>query len=134
MASLAVFTVVATGLLAVAYLTDFAKFGTFTRYQTVLANGSVFVAVALPAGSVAGDRAGVSEPAVAPGGRGAVGHRHVLAAGEPPADSALLCRAHGARTARANRVLVAQGDIVIVAAHSQGTVIAAATLLQADER
>ncbi len=51
-------------------------------------------------GSGAVGRAGVSGSPAAAGGSGAVGCHHLLAAGEPPVDAAVLRRAHGARTAR----------------------------------
>ncbi len=131
-ASLAVFTVVATGLLAVAYLTDFAKFGTFTRYQTVLANGSVFVAVALPAGLLLVTVQAYRNRQL----RRVVGVLWDIVTFWPRANHPLTPPCYAERTVpellKRIRVLVEQGDIVIVAAHSQGTVIAAATLLRAN--
>lgn len=131
-ASLAVFTVVATALLSVAYLTDFAKFGTFTRYQTVLANGSVFVAVALPTGLLLLTVQAYRNRQL----RRVVGVLWDIVTFWPRANHPLTPPCYAERTVpellERIGVLVKQGDIVIVAAHSQGTIIAAATLLRAD--
>ena len=64
--------------------------------------------------------------------RDPLGRRHLLAARQPPADAALLRRAGGPRAARAVRpsCTTAPADVVVLSAHSQGSVLAAAMLMR----
>jgi hypothetical protein len=132
-ASLALFTVVAVVVVAVLYLADFREFRFFTGYESWLSTGSVFIAVALPAGLALLTVQAYRNRQL----RRVVGVLWDIATFWPRANHPLTPPCYAERTVpellRRIKFLVDQDNIVVLAAHSQGTVIAAATLLLADE-
>ena len=98
-AGLAMFAVAVIAVLAGWYLSDSGGFESLPGYSPAITNASVFITVSLATGLVALAVQAYRDRQTPAGRGGAVGRHHLLAAREPPADAAVLRRAHGARAA-----------------------------------
>ena len=133
-AGLALFTVVVMLALAVWYLSDSGGFGSLPSYSPALTNASVFITVSLATGLVLLAVQAFRDRQL----RRTVAVLWDVITFWPRANHPLTPPCYAERTVPELldrlRALTAQGDTrVVLVAHSQGTVIAAATLLQHDE-
>jgi hypothetical protein len=133
-AGLALFTVVVMLVLAVWYLSDSGGFGSLPAYSPALTNASVFITVSLVTGLVLLAVQAFRDRQL----RRAVAVLWDVITFWPRANHPLTPPCYAERTVPELldrlRTLTADDDTrVALVAHSQGTVIAAATLLQAEE-
>jgi len=132
-AGLALFTVVVMLALAVWYLSDSGGFGSLPRYSPALTNASVFITVSLATGLVLLAVQAFRDRQL----RRVVAVLWDVITFWPRANHPLTPPSYAERTVPELldrlRALTAEGDTrVVLVAHSQGTAIAAATLLQDD--
>ena len=133
-AGLALFTVVVMLALAAWYLSGSGGFGSLPRYSPVLTNASVFITVSLATGLVLLAVQAFRDRQL----RRTVAVLWDVITFWPRANHPLTPPCYAERTVPELldrlRALTAAGDTrVVLVSHSQGTVIAAATLLQDDE-
>jgi pimeloyl-ACP methyl ester carboxylesterase len=133
-AGLALFTVAVMLALAAWYLSDSGGFGSLPRYSPALTNASVFITVSLATGLVLLAVQAFRDRQL----RRAVAVLWDVITFWPRANHPLTPPCYAERTVPELldrlRALTAEGDTrVVLVAHSQGTVIAAATLLQDDQ-
>jgi hypothetical protein len=133
-AGLALFTVAVMLALAAWYLSDSGGFGSLPTYSPALTNASVFITVSLATGLVLLAVQAFRDRQL----RRAVAVLWDVITFWPRANHPLTPPCYAERTVPELldrlRALTAAGDTrVVLVAHSQGTVIAAATLLQDDE-
>ncbi|MDT5245208.1 MAG: hypothetical protein QOD36_2584, partial [Mycobacterium sp.] len=133
-AGLALFTVAVMVALAAWYLSDSGGFGSLPTYSPALTNASVFITVSLAIGLVLLAVQAFRDRQL----RRAVAVLWDVITFWPRANHPLTPPCYAERTVPELldrlRALTAAGDTrVVLVAHSQGTVIAAATLLQDDE-
>lgn len=133
-AGLALFTVAVMVALAVWYLSDSGGFGSLPTYSPALTNASVFITVSLATGLVLLAVQAFRDRQL----RRVVAVMWDVITFWPRANHPLTPPCYAERTVPELldrlRALTAAGDTrVVLVAHSQGTVIAAATLLQDDE-
>jgi pimeloyl-ACP methyl ester carboxylesterase len=133
-AGLALFTVVFMLALAVWYLSDSGGFGSLPTYSPALTNASVFITVSLATGLVLLAVQAFRDRQL----RRVVAVLWDVITFWPRANHPLTPPCYAERTVPELldrlRALTAEGDTrVVLVSHSQGTVIAAATLLQDDE-
>ena len=132
--ALAVFTVAVMAALAMWYLSDSGGFGSLPAYSPAITNASVFITLSLATGLVLVAVQAYRDRQM----RRVVGVLWDVITFWPRANHPLTPPCYAERTVPELRdrleVLTADADTrVVLAAHSQGTVIAAATLLQHDD-
>src|SRR4029077_19680735 len=134
-AGLALFTVVVMLALAVWYLSDSGGFGSLPSYSPALTNASVFITASLATGLVLLAVQAFRDRQL----RRVVAVLWDVITFWPRANHPLTPPCYAERTVpelldRLRALTAADDTRVVLAAHSQGTVIAAATLLQDDAR